>query len=184
MLLRPHCPIFQNLAANVFKWYKNRSTHLFVYIFLMLLVMAGCTHKDFLCITFGCPLRHTEGTLVMARVCNKNILMHVLLCCFPFSSPTFLSFHSFSFLQPKHELVTTSNSLSTGRLVLSSINYQDQMSTTPSMRQYTLPGHTSLQTLFTLQLIGVSCKFWGIIVKTLSWLSDKLTEDWGSLFKI
>ena len=40
--------IYQTLAANVLKWYKNRSTHLFVYIFLMPLVMAGCTRKDFL----------------------------------------------------------------------------------------------------------------------------------------
>ena len=50
----------------------------------------------------------TEGTLVIVRFCNNNILiMHVLLCCSPFSSPTFLSFHSFSFLQPRaqHELV-------------------------------------------------------------------------------
>ena len=57
----PHCPIFQNLAANVFKCYENRSTHLLVYLFLMPIVMAGCTRKDFLCITFDCPLRHYQA---------------------------------------------------------------------------------------------------------------------------
>ena len=53
-------PLLRNLAANVLKWYKNRSTHMFVYIFLMPLVMAGCTRKYFLCITFGCPYNITR----------------------------------------------------------------------------------------------------------------------------
>ena len=56
----PHCLIFPNLAANVVKCYKNRNTYLFVYLFQMPLVIAGCARKDFLCITFGCPLRHYQ----------------------------------------------------------------------------------------------------------------------------
>ena len=35
-------------------------TYLFFYHFQMPLVMAGCARKDFLCITFGCPLWHYQ----------------------------------------------------------------------------------------------------------------------------
>ena len=52
---------------------------------------------------------------------------------------------------------------------------QYQSSTTPSMLQYTLPDHTKssnfVHSLFNW-LIDVTCKFWGITIKTLSWLSD------------
>ena len=55
----------------------------------------------------------TEGTLVMVRICNHSILMHALLCCSPFSSPTSFSFHSFSFLQPQTRIGTASNTSNT-----------------------------------------------------------------------
>ena len=114
----------------------------------------------------------TEGTLVMARFCNKNILKRVLLCCSPFSSLTFLSFHSFAFLQSQHELVLPVTSVTliykvyfAGLLLLlydcpvvwpmtpdfkqavhreiTPVQYQlSRLSTTPSMLQYTLPEHT------------------------------------------
>ena len=142
----------------------------------------------------------TEGTLVMAHFCNKNILMHVLLCCSPFFSPTFLSFSSFSFLQPRTWIGTASNTYLQSTLQaylllyecpvvwpvtpdfkqhvhreITPVQYQlSRLSTIAWMLQYTLPGLTKssnfVHTSFNW-LTGVHCKFWGIIIKTLPWLS-------------
>ena len=38
----------------------------------MPLVMAGCTRKDFLCIPFGCPLRHYQACICIET--NFDIL--------------------------------------------------------------------------------------------------------------
>ena len=51
-----HIADFQNLAANV-KMIQEQEHSVCLHFFLIPLVMAGCTRKDFMCITFGCSLR-------------------------------------------------------------------------------------------------------------------------------
>ena len=79
-------------------------------------------------------------------------------------------FHFYMIAQYFDPWPPTSNRLSTGSLLLSSINYLDykpHLQCSNTHCQDTL----SVQTLFNW-LIGVTYKFWGIIIKTLSWLSD------------
>ena len=79
----------QNLVANMLKCYDNRNTYLFVYLFLMPLVMAGCNSKYFLCITFGCPLRRYQAWVGdLGRVTVLRIFQ--LCTCTPLS--TLMSF--------------------------------------------------------------------------------------------
>ena len=111
---------------------------------------------------------------------QHELVLPVTLIYKVFCRPTFSSIWLLSSLTPDYKQLVHRE--------ITPFQYQlSRSSTTPSVLHYTLPGHTkSLNFVHTSfnWFIGVTCKFWGIIIKTMSWLSDNKQRTESTIIKL